>query len=270
MLKTVLLCLAVGALPALAHAQGDFRMGLQSTIHFTVVPVISEQNPTPVPNTELTLSEIPSASEGGHMPGTHNPQRWPTFLGEISPNRCNSGPSGLSCAVSFTSKELGGMVRIRATYVHNGQPIELIMANRILISASGGDDYPSLVGRTPAMDYVGQTSRHPDNHYCRESFCQTLVQLANEYNATWSRIIAVNDNSLIKGGIFDISGSWFPPHNEHRVGASADIRANGGPNSIPFDNTIRQWFITRAIALFGQAPLHEEIGTPEEHFHIRG
>ena len=82
-------------------------------------------------------------------------------------------------------------------------------------------------------------------------------------------VLAYNDGSLRKGGRFDIGNNFMPPHHEHMAGTSQDVRANGGPSSVPFDNNIRAWFTARVQQLFGVPPLHEGGSTPNEHYHIR-
>jgi hypothetical protein len=42
-------------------------------------------------------------------------------------------------------------------------------------------------------------------------------------------ILSINDMSLERGGVFDISGAWSQPHKLHREGLSVDVDrcANG-------------------------------------------
>ncbi len=53
--------------------------------------------------------------------------------------------------------------------------------------------------------------------------------------AVWYKLVSfgfstlsVNDMSLIKGGLFDIYGTYAPPHSSHRRGKSADINKSPG------------------------------------------
>ncbi len=95
--------------------------------------------------------------------------------------------------------------------------------------------------------------------------------LANDYIDRWPAepVLAYNDSSLQKGGIFDLNGAYSGSHVSHRLGTSVDVRANGNTNPISFDEEIREWFRNRAQEIFGLEPLHEFPGLPREHFHVR-
>jgi hypothetical protein len=261
--------LALAWPPAAAFAQSEFHVDTQASIGLVVYGLDVAGNV--VPNTDLSLSPLPNAGEGGHFPG-HSAQRTPGFLGTVSPSTCNTGSGGDSCVVTFTAKEFGGQVNIQVTVRSGPSSGHQYQTQPILIGALGGFDMPIAMENYASADFalVGQTATHPDNHYCQTDICENAVRLAQDYLNQWGNILAYNDAALRKGGLFDLNANWLTPHSEHRLGRNIDVRANGGSFSIPFDSTIRDWFVQRVIEIFGQAPLHESEGTGNEHYHIRG
>lgn len=254
-------------LPLAAHAQdvGD-ALDASTTI---VVQLIDLNTNQPIPNVDLSISPLPDPVNGGHVTG-HTAQRVPTYMGTLSANSCNTGGDGNGCVVVFTSKHIGGRVRVHMVYTLNGTRQTRDTPNAVTVSAIGGDELASVAGRSPSYNLVGETSTHPSNHFCQEGFCQKLVTLGDAYLNQWDLSLAYNDSSLLKGGVFDVNNDWMTPHSEHDFGVNQDVRANGGDSSIPFDDTIRTWFVNKVIEIFGQAPLHEDTGTSNEHYHIRG
>jgi hypothetical protein len=255
------------ALPSAANAQ-DLGVGLNRSITF-VIFALSDDGSTVVPNVEITgIAEIPNAPHGGHRSG-HQPQRNPEFMGEVSPSSCNTGPNAHGCVVTFTSRNIGGQVKFFVRAIQNGQERTFETPNGINIGHFDGAEMGTYIGRSPAFALLGDTPQHPDNHYCAEDFCNNLVSLAEDYNVTWGLILGYNDGSLIRGGIFDIAFNWVPDHREHQTGRSQDVRSNGGEYSIPYDNTIRQWFENWCIQRFGRRPEIHGTGS-NVHYHIYG
>ncbi|MPY88048.1 MAG: hypothetical protein GEU99_09010 [Luteitalea sp.] len=263
----------VALLPHVALAQSDGGMGFSSQAAFTLFLV--DENDQVLPNRQITeIVRRWNTPDGGHAPG-HSACPVPnSCLGGHTPAQCNTGPNGAGCVIVLTSREVGTSIRFEMRFVENGQERSLLTRNKINITSRGGPNIQSsMVGRPgqgSTFVLIGSTTTHPNNHYCRSAFCEDLTQLASEYNARWSRRLAYNDSSLIKGGLFDISANWQPPHNLHRTGRDQDVRANGAADSIPFNSEIRQWFVTRITAIFGRAPLLESSGTSNEHYHIFG
>jgi hypothetical protein len=72
--------------------------------------------------------------------------------------------------------------------------------------------------------------------------------------------------SLEKGGLFDINNNWLTPHNEHRVGSSADIGISGINQAAVCValNLVRLRLIVRHYT--GANPVENEGTGP--HFHI--
>lgn len=148
------------------------------------------------------------------------------------------------------------------------------MLQPIYVGANNGDNFADSLDNYPGhpMQLIGQTAIHPVNHWCRPDFCTRLLTLATEYRNGSGLTIAYNDGALVKGGVFDLNQNFQGPHQRHRGGLDQDVRANGGPNSIPFDPATRSWFEALVQIYVGPQPpwWHEEIGTGNEHYHIVG
>lgn len=86
---------------------------------------------------------------------------------------------------------------------------------------------PGLQELGPSPDYalIGQTGRHPSNHWATPAAAQSLQAIAREYRQATGDRLYLNDMSLSLGGLFDIGGQWGPPHHEHRDGRQVDIAA---------------------------------------------
>lgn len=106
------------------------------------------------------------------------------------------------------------------------------------------------------------------------------MTLAQQYHQVWfplDPVLYVNDGSLERGGIFDIywenkqkgtarTAWWIPPHREHRRGTVIDIRANNAEGAIPVANRA---IFEKLVKRLGGNYIHESVGTPNEHYHVR-
>ncbi|MCC8932270.1 hypothetical protein [Rhizobium sp. 'Codium 1'] len=108
---------------------------------------------------------------------------------------------------------------------------------------------------------IGATSRHPDNHYGTSQMNTQLHSLADKFFAKFSMPIAVNDMSLVWGGLFDIDGTWGGPHQTHREGRHADVRSQ------TMDDIQKEFFRVEAEKLFSGVML-EFAGQTNEHWHL--
>jgi len=90
-----------------------------------------------------------------------------------------------------------------------------------------------LVEIIPGPDYslVGSTPSHRFNHFGRSEALEALKKIAADYRRDFPKNskIAINDISLMWGGLFDIKSDWNPPHQSHRWGYQADVRITNIP-----------------------------------------
>jgi len=97
-------------------------------------------------------------------------------------------------------------------------------------------------------DLIGVTDTHSDNHYGTVSMNGSLVSLADSYaNAFPGQRLAYNDMSLEYGGLFDINGTWAPPHSSHRFGVDADLRLVPAERRLRLHQLITAAGISRVI-----------------------
>ena len=133
---------------------------------------------------------------------------------------------------------------------------------------------------------VGQiTGKHGDQHYMTVSAAARMLDISRKYQNIWPTApkLTLNDASLVWGGKFDISGSWErnpKPHAEHRLGDNVDVRANTLEGAVPANirAAVVRWLrktskpednIPPEFVIESVNPLHEGIGTANEHIHLR-
>jgi hypothetical protein len=82
---------------------------------------------------------------------------------------------------------------------------------------------------------VGDTPNHFDNHYLTQTGLFQVHVLSTLYSAQYPNnpLLHLNDASLERGGLLDISAPWSPPHFEHCRGTEIDVRANDVLGAIP-------------------------------------
>lgn len=94
-----------------------------------------------------------------------------------------------------------------------------------------------VAGLEPLPDVPGLYAKisNPGKHTPGQQFYSNglmhlkLMELASRYQAWYEQTnhikvaLSFNDLSLPLGGLFDIEGFWFPPHDCHRVGLSVDV-----------------------------------------------
>jgi hypothetical protein len=133
---------------------------------------------------------------------------------------------------------------------------------------------------------------HTKNHYLTSTAASVLWGIAASYEIEQQfklfdpvtkkytkppPVLHLNDASLPWGGVYDICVrpgacpdlgvvAWKKPHKEHRRGTVIDVRANGTDGSIP-DADKRKF--GNLLIDYGVPYLHEDVGTLNEHFHLR-
>jgi len=108
---------------------------------------------------------------------------------------------------------------------------------------------------------IGYRDEHPDNHWGTPAMVVALGALADSFYARYSKRLEYNDMSLQLGGVLDLNRDWKPPHDEHRVGTSADLRT--------FSRNARELrFVQRSWELRGGSVL-DETDLDQPHYHLR-
>jgi Carbohydrate binding module (family 6) len=126
---------------------------------------------------------------------------------------------------------------------------------------------------------IGDRAVHPDGHYGTADANEGLRQIAADYrnNAfpngqTDAGKLNYNDQSLVRGGKFDLSATWQPAddHDEHRVGINCDV----SNHNVPPDNIVvngqsvrRRDFLEERFFFRGSTRTGREFN--RRHWHLR-
>ncbi|MBI1723033.1 MAG: hypothetical protein HYR48_03905 [Gemmatimonadetes bacterium] len=199
-----------------------------------------------LPNQLVTLSLEAHEGTAGH---SHTGEK-PT--GELSVTTVNTGAEGRA-VVRYTSPLVSGPVTIRGQS-SNAAPGEL--------TATVGIGGLVQLGGSARVQLIGETAAHPSNHWGTQGLVDALDSLASLFYDTYHGALEINDISLELGGVFDLRRSWVPPHAEHRVGRSADVRTRTR-TAAELEFITRQWEIA-----FG-GTVHDETTTDAPHYHLR-
>lgn len=161
----------------------------------------------------VLLTVAADAKTGGHQ--HHDSARPP---GALSPASGNS-----PVAFSFTAPAVSGDHTVTAHCLDNTCGED---KGKVWVGIKG------LVSMAPSIDYAlvgGVGTTHPDNHYLTPTADAKAKWLAILYrfNFPANPILHLNDASLERGGLFDITPvPWVIDHLTHRLGKEIDIRAN--------------------------------------------
>lgn len=228
------------------------------------VYVINPYTHQPITNLPIQMTGFAWIyGSGGHQhSGNSLTCCWPNF----APVYGNTGPSGSAFSITYTAGPAAARIFPSFDFNWNNKDYTLWPVNGIMVAEEPGDY--DWIGEGPDYVLVGWTAQHPENHYAKwnmNSNCRGLAQL---YHQRWNRLLAYNDSGLVWGGIFDLNLNCAPPHYEHNIGESQDVRANSLENAIPHDPVIRAWFEDQVRTLFSSFLL-EDSGGANEHYHLR-
>jgi hypothetical protein len=131
---------------------------------------------------------------------------------------------------TYTASSFGGQEVIKATIRGTTKTSTLTVQVQGLSQLADGANF----------NLIGSTSYHvlPNNHYGTSAANSDLVAISNDYAAAYpGSILEYNDQSLPKGGLFDIGPVsscpgcvlWQMPHEYHRVGINCDVRKSTVP-----------------------------------------
>lgn len=228
-------------------------------------------NNQPVPNVNVKLEVTVEANSGGHQHNVNRPK------GIVNPAEGNTGADGSGHAFTFTAPAPAGDHKIKATCI--GQECTQEGPDKIWVGVKGLIPIPPIPDLLPQATYqlnesngqpIGRTDIHPENHYLTPDAVIKLWNLGFRYSAIEFPnypLLHVNDASLVRGGLFDLDANWRPKHHEHRRGTVVDVRANGGPGSIPVDSAVHRTFEIIARRLGADAEIHGD--GANQHYHVR-
>jgi len=215
-----------------------------------------------VPNISMTIGGVGATfSDGGHNHGGG-----PGCCGSVSPSSGSTG-DGSGFKTRYTAGTGAMSVYFYVSFLYGGDTYFIATSNTVRVSEEP-NDYTWQDANENLFFLVGSTTSHPSNHYAKPGLNGVVYNFAELYNDRWGLKLALNDSSLVWGGIFDLSNNWGPRHYEHNIGENQDIRANNNLHAIPHDPDVRQWVELYLSALFSSY-LHEDPGGTNEHYHVR-
>ncbi len=218
---------------------------------------------TPVPNRTVVISLTAQEGTAGH---SHTGGK---SAGGAVPAVVETGASGVQ-RFRYNAPVASGPVTIRGES-NDAQPAEQIVHVKVpgLVQLADGANY-DLVGLprqhegrfhgTPAL--VAALQALADS---LASFAATIPSLPADKRPSgdFPVVFGINDMSLPEGGIFDLDGTWAPPHADHRVGIEADVDVRRGSDWDDYANY---------VTLIWETKLRHHVGderADHNHFHLR-
>lgn len=225
---------------------------------------VYDNNNQPVPNINVKLEVAVEANSGGHQHNVNRPK------GTVSPAEGGTGPDGLGHPFTFTAPAPAGDHKIKATCIDQEctqEGPDKVWVGRKGLETLRNSQYYILVGDTP---------NHFDNHYLSPEAINQVYALTALYQVAKfpsDPLLHLNDASLERGGLFDLSSNWVPSHFEHCRGTEIDVRANDTAGAIP------EWNYQIFERLAGQVGANAMFEIPRDkdgnalygrrHFHVR-
>lgn len=142
------------------------------------------------------------------------------------------------------------------------QRLQDTLASRGIRFAEDAPGQQATPGPEDAVLFIGQTSRHPANHYGTPSFNIRLAALARVYHRDFGETLFFNDMSLECSGKFSVAGdpSLASEHFEHRWGENIDLN----------NETVREQRRSKELErLCKKAGLAVYAELPDRHYHLR-
>jgi len=197
-----------------------------------------------VSGVSISLSAVEQGNSGGHI-------HLGRPLGSFSSSSGTTDSNGQFVS-NYTASLFGGteIINARANTANGVADASAALTVAVL----------SLFQLGPGANYnlVGATPTHPSNHFGTLVANSGLANIANQYAAQFpGSILLYNDQSLIRGGLFDIAATWSTPHIEHRLGGNCDV----SDSSVPSD----RWAALESIFIANNASFLREPG----HWHLR-
>ncbi len=267
------------------------------------ITVTLTQNNQPLANQNVTVTAriiLPSSPPGGH---DHTNQPLVDSLGVFTDLNTTATDTGMITTstdangriqLSYRAPSFGGQIELTAQAIITGSvinPDTVIARDALAVRVPGLAQLPA-----DANNYVkvGGTNDHhgpplfqqemdDHNHWGEQAAIDSLEQIAIAWRQGFPQelILHINDISLACGGLFDVSGMWRSPHQDHRIGRDVDLRTElpglrqGIPVRIPRNAVNWQTTVLIENADFedicdergARARIHRR-NTEEEHYHI--
>jgi hypothetical protein len=237
-----------------------------------------ERGGQPAPGVTVNFTVDVTPNSGGHE---HHDASRPK--GSLSTTRGTTDANG-EVKLVFTAPEIAGIHTVRASCEGCANSPA---AKEVQVKVPGLVNIFAMTYRDAQWAYpgIGETNEHPDHHYLTVAAATRMLGISQKFQKIWPNApkLTLNDASLVWGGKFDIPKTWErnpKAHAEHRVGENIDVRANSASGAVPSSirDMVLRWLrktsrpednISSELVIESVNPLHEGIGTTNEHFHLR-
>lgn len=234
----------------------------------TLVAKVYDRNNRSIPNVDVQLSLEAKHGSGGH---NHGDDTVVLRTGALNGQKVLTGKTDSNgFQFKYKAPDVSGDVTIKASCI-SGNSCPLQGPDTVW---AGIKDLIPLPANNNYM-LIGKTDTHSDNHYMTYGASIKLMQLADLYRRRFpgDPLLHVNDASLERGGLFDLSSNWSDKpngHELHRRGTEVDIRANPDFNpstAIPAGKNF-EIFEEIVLRIGGGAKIHSP-GKPNQHYHVK-
>lgn len=119
--------------------------------------------------------------------------------------------------------------------------------------------------------HQGSARYHVGQYWLTKDARDSLEELIDAFNDFGWGTVALNDASLIWGGVYDINGNWRNPHRGHRTGEEIDISFTRAGNIVSRerqDSTYDE-FCKKNNAAMPFNILHHFVALPHYHVYLR-
>ena len=202
---------------------------------FTFTVSVAPSTVQPDAQTDVTVQTTP-AVEGKQVTlqaqevqysGGHNHLNRP--LGSFGASSGTTNAQG-KFQTTYRASLFGGQETVKGTISSSTKTATLTVQISGLFQLADGENF----------NLIGSTAYHvlPNNHYGTAAANSDLVAISIDYAAAYPEsILEYNDQSLPKGGLFDIGPTqqhpewqlWQTPHDYHRLGTNCDVRKSSVP-----------------------------------------
>src|SRR6266568_1410612 len=241
----------------------------------TLIARVYDQNNQVVPNVDVQLEVKVKEHSGGHLhPNIDTRNRPEGYLsngvtaGAIVSG--NTGSAGLLFA--FITPDPAGDHPITAKCT-GGKTCTQQGPDTVWVGIKG---LVTLSSVSATYELVGFTQSHPaDSHRLTPKSSDNIGAAATIYRSRFptAPILRLNDASLERGGLFDISAHtgkpWQIPHETHRLGKEIDVRWNPikWPDTGISDNNVVKF--QKIILDLGGVAQRAYVGNPNnQHLHV--
>jgi hypothetical protein len=249
----------------------DSKDKLPASSTYELIAKVMEGN-TAKPGVGLTFNVDVIPMSGGHE--HHDANRPKGSLSSASGTTDSNG----EFKFTFQAPIVSGIHKIKATCSVCTNEAELEIKVKVPDLVPINPNPPrqangSFAYALTSVDNIHQgTSRyHVGQYWLTKDASDSLRELIRAFNDFGWGTVALNDASLIWGGVYDIFGNWRNPHSGHRTGEEIDISFKRAGNVVSPDrqNATYKEFCLKNNAAMPFNILHHFVVVPHFHVYLR-